>query len=102
MNQMSPVKIWRNQKKIKKLLNQIGEIISWTVIRTPPSSFEGQAPYLVVLVKLPDRNYIGHLVDSHLDEAKVGQKVRAVLRRIRNSDPEGVISYGIKFKLWSE
>ena len=94
----SPVKIWRNQKKIRTQLGQSGEIISFTFIRTPPVGFEAYAPYPVVLVQLTSGRMVGQLVDFEVAHLKPGQKVKAVLRRIREPDTEGVIPYGIKFK----
>lgn len=96
-NMISPVKIWRNQKHIREHLGKVGEIVTYTFIRVPPDNFEAHAPYPVVLVKLPDRNLMGQLVDFEPSDLKVGQKVKAVLRRVREPDAEGVIPYGIKF-----
>ncbi|KKP58703.1 MAG: hypothetical protein UR52_C0017G0019 [Candidatus Gottesmanbacteria bacterium GW2011_GWA1_34_13] len=97
----SPIKIWRNQKYIKELLGKKGEIISYTIVRIAPQGFESQAPYPVVLVRIGNKNHIGQLVDANETEIKIGQKVIAVVRRIRNPHPEGIIPYGIKFKLLS-
>ncbi|HCS79184.1 TPA: hypothetical protein DIV55_05605 [Patescibacteria group bacterium] len=94
----SPVKIWRNQKKIKELLGKEGVIISWTQVRVPLAGFEEQAPYYVVLVRLADRNYLGQLVDV-TGIVATGQKVKAVIRRLRRPEAEDVIPYGIKFVL---
>lgn len=93
----SPVKIWRNQKKVSRDLGEIGKILTFTFIRVPPAGFEAQAPYPVVLVQLKDQSLIGQLVDFDETQLKVGQRVKAVLRRVRDPDPEGVIPYGIKF-----
>lgn len=96
---LSPVKIWRGQKKIQKTLDLNGEIISFTRVFTPPSGFESQAPYVVVIVKLNNNsNYTAQLVDWDEKNLKIGQKVKAVLRRTRDPGDEGVIPYGIKFK----
>lgn len=96
---ISPVKIWRNQKKIKNLLGTEGEIISFTKIFVPPVGFESQAPYVVVIVKLAKgENYTAQLVDWHEEQLITGQKVTAVLRRTKSPGDEGVIPYGIKFK----
>jgi len=96
---ISPVKIWRNQKKIREVLNQSGKIISFTRVFMPPAGFENQAPYAIVLVKLAsDRNYIAQLVDFEEKHLKIGQKVITVLRRTRSPSEEGIIPYGVKFK----
>ena len=99
MNSISPVKIWRHQKETSFLLEKEGKVISWTLVRVPPSGYEKQIPYPVVLVELEKgKRKIGQLVDWQDKDLKTGRKVKAVYRRIRQPDPEGVIPYGIKFK----
>lgn len=95
---ISPVKLWRNQKETRELLGQTGKILAWTVIRVPPLGFESQAPYAVAVVDLGRNRTTGQLVDLPLDKIAIGQKVVAVIRRVRQPDIEGVIPYGIKFK----
>lgn len=95
----SPVKIWRNQKKIAQLLGKTGEIRSWTLIRVPPGDFMDQAPYPVVLVRLDDgRNIEAQLVDWLPEHIALGTKVKIVVRRVTHPDADGVITYGIKVK----
>lgn len=98
MSILNPVKSWRNQKKIKSLLGQVGKIVSYSLIHVPPAGFEAQAPYPVVLVDLGNKRLLGQLVDYKNEELKIGQKVRSIIRRIKEPDDEGVIPYGIKFK----
>lgn len=96
---ISPVKIWRNQRKIQNKLRLTGEIISFVKIYVPPAGFESQAPYVVAVVQL-DRGskYTAQLVDWDEKQLNLGQKVVIVLRRTRDPGEEGVIPYGIKFK----
>lgn len=96
---ISPVKIWRNQKKIQNILGTTGRIVSFTKIFVPPTGFESQAPYVVAVVNLDNGiNYTAQVIDWKENDLKTGQKVLAVLRRTRNPGEEGVIPYGIKFK----
>jgi uncharacterized OB-fold protein len=96
---LSPVKIWRNQKKIKKLLGLEGKIITFTKVHVPPSGFEGQAPYVVVVASLESGiNYTAQLVDWEEKDLQFGRRVISVLRRTREPGEESVIPYGIKFK----
>lgn len=96
---ISPVKIWRNQKKIRALLGREGSIITWTKIYVPPEGFESQAPYVVAIVELADKSHCtAQLVDFEQKHLAIGQKVRTILRKTRNPGSEGVIPYGIKFK----
>lgn len=104
MKNVSPVKIWRKQKKIHKLLGQTGKVVSWTKIHTPPVGFAEKAPYPVVLVKMDKVGaygntpvLVGQLVDYD-GEVKKGLPVKTVYRRIGKVHQEGVINYGLKFK----
>ena len=95
----SPVKIWRNQKHIRELLNKKGEIVSWTKINIPPAGFETVAPYMVVLVKLDTGKTItAQFVSCGEADPAIGQKVVTTLRRTTEAGPEGVIPYGVKVK----
>lgn len=94
----SPVKIWRNQKKISSLRGEIGVIVSWTIIRVPPSGFSSQAPYPVAHIKLNNTNIVCQLVDWNEKHLRIGQKVILVIRRVIESPGDGVIPYGVKAK----
>lgn len=96
---ISPVKIWRNQKKIRKLLGLEGKIITFSKIHVPPAGFESQAPYVVTVAKLNSgANYTAQLVDWEDRHLVIGQKIKTVLRKTKDPGEEGVIPYGIKFK----
>lgn len=96
---LSPVKIWRNQNKVKQLLGQKGKILTFTKVYVPPSGFESQAPYVVVVVRLANgKKYTAQLIDWSEEELKIGQMVISVLRKTKDPGMEGVIPYGIKFK----
>lgn len=95
----SPVKIWRRQKVIRKLLGKKGHVITWTKIHISGASFKPYAPYPVVLVHLEKGNKVfGQLVDCSDNDLKIGLEVESVLRKVRESSDEGVISYGLKFR----
>ena len=96
---ISPVKIWRRQKKIRKILGKKGKVLTWTKIFTPGADFKKYAPYPVVLVELENKDKIyGQLVSYEEKDLKMGKEVVSVLRKVRSSSEEGVIAYGIKFK----
>ncbi len=98
MNSVSPVKIWRNQKKITSLIGKRGVVESFTIIYVPPSGFESQAPYPVALAAFGSEKITAQVVDCKKEDLKIGTKVEVVLRRVKNADREGVIPYGVKFK----
>jgi len=96
---VSPVKIWRRQKEKRLILGKSGKIISWTKIYIAPKDFKNIAPYPVILVELDDKKkFVGQLVDYNEQNLKIGQKVKAILRKTRNVGQEDVIPYGVKFK----
>ena len=95
----SPVKIWRNQKYIARMLGREGKIVSWTVVRVPPTGFSNLAPYPVVIVGFADGKRItAQLVDWVSDDLAFGTKVKVVVRRVSEPPTEGVIPYGIKVR----
>lgn len=94
---LSPVKIWRNQKKIASLIGKQGSIVSWTLIRVPPADFANLAPYPVVLIVLDEGGMMmAQLVDFEEKHLMKGQRVATVIRRVAKSSDDGVIPYGIK------
>lgn len=96
---ISPVKIWRRQKEIRRILGKTGRILIWTKIFVAGKDFKKYAPYPVVLVELENKERAyGQLVDYSDEDLKNGNKVVAVLRKVREPSEEGVIAYGIKFK----
>lgn len=95
---ISPVKIWRRQKEIRSLIGQRGKVFSWTKIFISSSCFKKFAPYYVVLVKLANGNQaVGQLVGNQ--EPKMNDKVEGIIRKVREGTKDGVIAYGIKFRL---
>jgi uncharacterized OB-fold protein len=96
---ISPVKVWRNQKYVARMLGKTGVIRSFTVIRVPPADFGYQAPYPVALVVLDGGESIcAQVVDFDSSELVVGQKVITVVRKTIQAQHDGVIPYGIKVK----
>lgn len=96
----SPIKAWREQKKINKLLTQKGKIISLTKVRVPPVGFSSDAPYHLAIIELNNgKKVIGQITDAYQENPKIGDLVEAIYRRQKRPDQEGVIYYGIKFKI---
>ena len=96
---ISPVKIWRRQKEIRKLLGRKGKVITWTKVLIAGKGFKKYAPYPVVLVKLDNQiKAYGQLVDWDDKDLVIGREVRGVLRKVREGSDEGIIAYGLKFK----
>jgi uncharacterized protein len=75
-----------------------GEVISYTVVHEAAEGFEMQVPYALALVKTLEGPVLtGQVVDIDPAEVKVGLKVRAMFRKLREEGKAGVIHYGYKF-----
>lgn len=95
----NPVHIWRNTKELHKFLGKKGEIVVWTKIFVAPEGFESQVPYYAGIIELENGiRKTFQIVDCDKDP-KFGQKVILVIRRIKTTDAQDVIQYGIKAKL---
>jgi uncharacterized protein len=96
---ISPVKIWRRQKEIRKILGKTGKILTWTKIYIAGADFKKYAPYPVILVNMENGEKVyGQMVDWEGQDLKIGGKVISVLRKVRTPSEEGIIAYGVKFK----
>jgi uncharacterized OB-fold protein len=96
---LSPVKVWRSQKHVARLIGKVGVIVSFTMVRVPPVGFASQAPYPVAIIKFNDGNHMTvQLVDWEPSHLVIGQKVMTIIRRVAESTGEDVIPYGIKAK----
>jgi len=85
---------------MKYLIGQEGKIVSFTIIRTPPTGFHFQAPYAVALVVVNGKKtVICQVVDCDYEKLKIGLKVKVVVRKIIEPDDSGIIPYGLKVVL---
>lgn len=76
-----------------------GKVISWTIVRNPPSGFEYYKPYPLALVQLEEGPVVlAQLTDVDFDEIDFGMEVEMVTRKIREFDEDGIILYGYKFR----
>ncbi len=77
-----------------------GEVYSYTYIHAAAEGFEKQVPYYYAIIKLDEGPMIsGQVIDVGPDEMKIGVKVEAVMRKIQQVDPNGLIHYGFKFRI---
>ncbi len=76
-----------------------GEVVTYTVIRTPPEGFEMLSPYIMALVKLEEGPMITtQIVDVDVNEVYIGMPVEKVFRKIGEDGEAGLIYYGYKFR----
>ncbi len=94
----SPVKNWREAKKLHIYPGKKGKIVTWTNVFVAPNGFEHEVPYKVAIVELLDGQRITAQVTDSDRDVEIGQKVIVVIRRIGKQNPDDVIEYGIKVK----
>ncbi len=75
-----------------------GVLHSFSIVHDAPESRRLLTPYAVGMVELEEGLKVtGEIVDVELDEIEIGMPLRAVLRRLGDEGPEGIIHYGFKF-----
>ncbi|RLG14885.1 MAG: transcriptional regulator [Candidatus Nanohalarchaeota archaeon] len=90
----------RNSKLGEYIFNEKGKIYSKTVVRSAAEGFGRQTPYVVAIIELEEGVRIyGQVVDCNVDDVNIGDPVYCVFRKMYTSGKEGIIKYGLKFKL---
>ncbi len=86
------------EKMVPVQLSGTGEVLSYTVVHEAAEGFEMQVPYVVALVRTEEGPILtGQVVDVDPAEVRIGLKVRATFRKLREEGRAGVIHYGYKF-----
>ena len=75
-----------------------GEIFSYTTVQEAPEGFEGQAPYVLALIKLDEGPLVTAQVTDVDELPAIGDKVEMVTRKLTTEGPRGMIVYGYKFR----
>lgn len=91
----------RSRGKIVKFkFSGKGKVHSLTEILVAPTGLEKQVPYIFAIIELDEGvKILGQIVCENYDDVKIGDKVEVVFRKIQQDDPEGLIHYGLKFRL---
>jgi scaffold protein (connect acetoacetyl-CoA thiolase and HMG-CoA synthase) len=75
-----------------------GEVVTFSIVHEAAEGFEMQIPYALAIVKTVEGPLLtGQVVNIVPEEVKIGLKVRATFRKLREEGPAGVIHYGYKF-----
>jgi uncharacterized OB-fold protein len=76
-----------------------GEVMTYTIIHVGPEDFEDQTPYPIAIIRLEEGPQVtGQIVDTPLEDVKIGMKVEGTFRKIQQDGHTGAIYYGYKFK----
>jgi len=74
-----------------------GKILTFTIIRTPPTRFKYQKPYAVAIVELEGGGTVQcQVTDTSLEEIEIGKEVEIVFRKIFSEGEAGIHCYGYK------
>jgi uncharacterized protein len=86
------------EKMVPFQLAGSGEVLSYTVVHEPAEGFEMQVPYVLALVKTDEGPVLtAQIVDVDPPTVRIGLRVRATFRKLREEGAAGVIHYGYKF-----
>ena len=76
-----------------------GKVLTWTIVRNPPSGFEYYKPYPLALVQLEEGPVVlAQLTDVEPEEIQEGMEVEAVTRKVGEFEEDGIILYAYKFR----
>lgn len=76
-----------------------GEIYSFTVLRQAAIGFDELTPYPVGLIRLVEGPLItAQLTDCVEEDLFIGMPVEMVTRRLKQTDEDGLLVYGYKFR----
>ena len=77
-----------------------GKILAYTLSRDIITGFEDQEPMIIALIELQNGvKMIAQIADASTDQLAVGDRVKAVFRRVNANGEAGQIFYGYKFVL---
>ncbi len=86
------------EKMVPFQLSGDGEVFSYSIVHEAAEGFEMQVPYVLALVRTVEGPVLtGQIVDLDLRDIRIGLKVRATFRKLREEGKAGVIHYGYKF-----
>jgi uncharacterized OB-fold protein len=78
-------------------LKDEGKLLTYTVIRIPPSQFVEQSPYAMGIVELDGGTRIlTQVADCDLDNVQIGMRVKVEFRKIQQDGEAGILCYGYK------
>jgi len=79
------------------ILNRTGTVLTYTIIRVPPSQFKDVSPYAMGIVELDGGGRItAQIVDCDFQDIAIGMRVKMEFRKLQTEGDAGVIAYGYK------
>ncbi len=89
----------RKGKLVDHVFKGLGKIYSYTIVRQAPEDFKRQMPYVIAQVELDEGTRLtAQIVNVDPEDVKIGMRVRACFRKIKEYGHGGIIVYGYKFE----
>jgi uncharacterized OB-fold protein len=89
----------RKGKLVDFAFKGLGTIYSFAVVRQAPEDFKRQMPYVIAQVELDEGTRLtAQIVNVDIENVKIGMRVRACFRKIKEFGQGGIIVYGYKFE----
>lgn len=87
-----------SQKINDAQMPRAGQVITYTVLRETMKGFEDQEPLILGIVRLDNGvKILGQIADTSAEQVHIGDRVKAVFRRVKADGESGQIYYGYKF-----
>ena len=87
----------RSEKMERIMLSRSGQVVTSTVVRTPPDDLVMESPYAVAVVETPEgARLMTQVVDCDPEEVMPGMEVTLEFRLIRKEGHGGIRCYGHK------
>ncbi|MBM3897493.1 MAG: Zn-ribbon domain-containing OB-fold protein [Thaumarchaeota archaeon] len=87
-----------SDKLVEQEMPREGKILACTASRDIITGFEDHEPMVIALIELRNGvKIVAQIADATFDQLNVGDKVKAVFRRISVNGDAGQIFYGYKF-----
>ena len=87
----------RSESMQKIMLSRSGQVVTSTVIRTPPDDLVMESPYAMAVVETPEgARLMSQVVDCDPEEVMPGMEVTLEFRLIRKEGHGGIRCYGHK------
>ncbi len=88
----------KSQEMEEAKIEEMGKLITYTIIRVPPQQYVDQAPFAVGIVELDDGvKLTGQVVDCDFDDIKIGMRLKLEFRKVSQEGDSGILCYGYKF-----
>lgn len=80
-------------------LPEKGKLLTFSIVRSPPSNFVKMAPFVLGIVELEDGTRITtQITDIPVNDVSIGMSLEAVFRKISEDGDSGIIQYAMKFR----